>query len=427
MAVVGFELDEVFLPFYISLKWLRADENRLRLNLMFDSAKRLYPTHTIPPKRNKSFGVKFFISQPIRKLRKSPMPNKSTGQVFISYSRKDYPVMLRIVAFLRKRGINAWLDNEKLSPGTPIWEEEIEKAIKNSSAIIVVLSPDSKNSEWVRREISLADQYRKRVYPVLANGDEESSISLRLINRQFVDIRNNEEIGLRSLETALSAYMQDLNDEEEKVKDQVSLGNDKAIGQQIIAGEISHLGVDNTTAINTASQRILWATLGWAIAGLIGGYTYSEYDAIAGGAVGGLIGGAIGGGLTTSIALQIKNTASDRKNMIRNILAWAFAGAMGWSIGWGLLSDASGAGIGMAVFAILGLAITLGMDYILSNWKSIVVITLAWAIGGAIGWSIARNGLIDELGMDKALSWGIGTAIGWAIGGSIMSWQLTRK
>lgn len=344
------------------------------------------------------------------------MPQPANHLVFMSYSRRDDTVMRRIVAFLRKEGIKVWLDNEKLIPGTPIWEEEIEKAIKGASAIVVILSPDSKGSEWVRREISLADQYRKRVFPVLVGGDEESSISLRLINRQYVDIRKNEDTALRSLETALSDYLQELSGEEENNFSE----NKPAPTEQITARENRNLEADN-------GQKILWATLGWALAGLIGGYMYSEYDEIIGGAIGGLIGGAIGGGLSTSTTLQNKNTSSDRKSMLRNILAWGIAGVVGWLIGWGLLTEASGAGTGMAIFAIIGLSSTLGMDYLDSNWKSIAIITLAWAIGGAIGWIIAKPVLIEGLYIDPANSWAIGTAIGWAIGGFVMSRQLAKR
>jgi hypothetical protein len=115
-----------------------------------------------------------------------------------------------------------------------------------------------------------------------------------------------------------------------------------------------------------------------------------------------------------------------QKNMISIIIAWAIAGAIGWVIGWGLLTEAIGAGIGIAIFAIIGLAGTLGMDYIRSNWKSMAWITLAWAIGGAIGWSISK-GLIDKLGADLATSWAIGTAIGWGIGGFVLGRQLLNN
>lgn len=142
------------------------------------------------------------------------MAQTSVGPVFMSYSRTDEAVMQRIASFLRKRDINVWVDNEKLKPGTPIWEAEIEKAIKAASAVIVILSPDSKNSEWVRREITLADQYHTRIFPVLVRGDEESSITLRLITRQYVDLRLNENVGLKSLRDGLTVYIEELKSQE---------------------------------------------------------------------------------------------------------------------------------------------------------------------------------------------------------------------
>ena len=63
---------------------------------------------------------------------------------FMSYSRRDEVVMRRIAMFLRDKGINVWVDNEKLVPGTPIWEAEIEKAIKAASAIIIIISLEYK-------------------------------------------------------------------------------------------------------------------------------------------------------------------------------------------------------------------------------------------------------------------------------------------
>jgi len=128
--------------------------------------------------------------------------------------------MRRVVAHLRGEGIKVWVDNERLIPGTPIWEEEIEKAIKGAFAIVVVLSPDAKNSEWVRREITLADQFHKRVFPVLVAGNDEDSIPLRLITRQFVDIRKNEAAGLTSLSVAISFYQEELESQEKKEREE---------------------------------------------------------------------------------------------------------------------------------------------------------------------------------------------------------------
>jgi len=339
----------------------------------------------------------------------------SVGHVFMSYSRKDKDVMQRTVVSLRQQGIKVWVDNEKLIPGTPIWEEEIEKAIKGASAVVVILSPDAKNSEWVRREISLADQNRKRIFPVLVRGDEDSSISLRLITRQFVDLRENEKAGLASLHDALSGYLN-----EEDIQGQA---------EKVVIKETAILETEKTTTSHPANQMLPWFTLAWAVGGLFSGLIYNSINGevtgeIIGGTMGGAFGGAIGG-FVTAIVLRNKKVLSGQRNVIRVILGWAISGAIGWLIGW-QLTEASGAGIGMAIFAIGGLLSTLGSDYIRSNWKSIATITLAWAVGGAIGWSISK-GMIDSLGIDNATSWAFGTLVGWGIAGLVMGWQLLKK
>lgn len=350
------------------------------------------------------------------------MAQLSNGHVFMSYSRRDENVMRRIAAFLRKKGINVWLDNEKLIPGTPIWEEEIEKAIKGALAIVVVLSPDSKESEWVRREISMADQNRKRIFPVLVRGDEDTSITLRLITRQYVDLRENEGLGLTSLHSALSEYLDELNVQLKERGEEKKPATRKAETEKY-AKESSKLEIDKTTVPDTSSQTLLWFTLGWAIAGAMGGFTYNIFDEVPGEIVGGAIGGIMGG-MVVVTALRLAGKVSHQKNLMWMVLAWAFGGSIGWLIGWEL-TEAIGAGIGMAIFVIVGLAGTFGMDYVRSNWKSITLIALAWAIGGAIGWSISK-GMIENLDIDLATSWVIGTAIGWAIGGYVLGRHLLK-
>ena len=136
------------------------------------------------------------------------MPQALSGHIFISYSRRDDEVMRRIAFFLRDQGFKVWVDNEKLISGTPAWEESIENAIKNAFAVIVILSPEAKSSEWVRREIACADQYQKRVFPVLVKGDEDESLPIRLITRQYIDMRGDETLGLNTLMAAITFYIE---------------------------------------------------------------------------------------------------------------------------------------------------------------------------------------------------------------------------
>jgi len=131
-----------------------------------------------------------------------------SGQYFfISYSRADTAQQHKIVSELRGRGVNVWVDTENLIPGSPAWEREIEKSIRGASGIIVLLSPDSNNSEWVRREISFTEEHDKRIFPVLIRGDENDSIPLRLSSHQRVDLRRNTSQGLDDLANALKDHL----------------------------------------------------------------------------------------------------------------------------------------------------------------------------------------------------------------------------
>jgi TolB protein len=135
------------------------------------------------------------------------MSTSSAPYFFLSYSREDTAKQKRIVRELRERGINVWVDIENLTPGTPTWEREIEKAIRGSTGIVVLLSPESNNSEWVRREISFGEQHRKRIFPVLIEGDDHTSTPLRLVSHQRVDLRTRFESGLDELAIAIKEYI----------------------------------------------------------------------------------------------------------------------------------------------------------------------------------------------------------------------------
>jgi len=84
--------------------------------------------------------------------------------------------------------------------------------------VVVLLSPDSKKSPWVRREISYAEDNGKRIFPVLVAGDERTAIPIRLTSHQRIDIRQNVEVGLKSLWAALSFYLEDLATREQMIR-----------------------------------------------------------------------------------------------------------------------------------------------------------------------------------------------------------------
>lgn len=118
--------------------------------------------------------------------------------VFLSYSRKNIDFMKRIKNTLEDEGYLIWTD-ENLSPGTPLWEQEIGTAIEASMSLIVLLSPFAKSSPWVTREIGYARTHRVPIYPLLIEGDEATSIPFGLIGSQYVDVTSKYVSGMAKL------------------------------------------------------------------------------------------------------------------------------------------------------------------------------------------------------------------------------------
>lgn len=167
-------------------------------------------------------------------------------------------------------------------------------------------------------------------------------------------------------------------------------------------------------------SAMFWVTLGWIIGGALGGGIYWGWDDYLG-ALGGATAGAIGG-LATGIILSIGQVRHQWQSILWITLGWALGGAIGWPIG-EALTEASGAAVGGAIAGVIGWGITSRFEQGLSNWKSMLWITLTWAIGAAIGWIIARQ---IQFNIDGAIGWPIGRAISGAIGGFVLIWQIRK-
>ncbi len=126
--------------------------------------------------------------------------------VFISYSRKDTDLMKKLCTELKSIGLKYWTD-ESLTPGTPQWELEIERAIQDAGCLTVLLSPDANDSEWVRREIAFADTFDVRIFPLLVRGDDRTAIPARLITHQRVDGTRDFVQGAKVLIAAIMEHL----------------------------------------------------------------------------------------------------------------------------------------------------------------------------------------------------------------------------
>jgi predicted amidophosphoribosyltransferase len=131
---------------------------------------------------------------------------------FISYSRKDLAIQKAVVEVLRNNGIQVWTD-DNLVPGTPVWELKIGEAIENSDCVVVLMTPHSKESEWVIREINFARTHKRYIIPVFAEGKEQDAIPFSLSAEQRVDLRSDFHQGLTILVETIRNHSKNVSKE----------------------------------------------------------------------------------------------------------------------------------------------------------------------------------------------------------------------
>ncbi len=91
-------------------------------------------------------------------------------RVFISYSRANLDFALHLQKLLQTEGIQTWLDQNAIEPSDE-WEKEIQAGIEGSAALIVVMSLESYQSEWVHKEVKMAQRLHRPIFPILLSGN----------------------------------------------------------------------------------------------------------------------------------------------------------------------------------------------------------------------------------------------------------------
>ena len=129
----------------------------------------------------------------------------TTARVFISYSRRDLAFVELMVWDLRAAGLEVWYDLAGLEVGSR-WGKEIQNAIRQSQYCILVLTPNSVDSEWVEREYLFASKLQLRIIPILQSACE---MPLWAVNLQYIDMQGkkyqgNRDVLLRALDVPSS-------------------------------------------------------------------------------------------------------------------------------------------------------------------------------------------------------------------------------
>lgn len=124
--------------------------------------------------------------------------------VFISYSHADRSTAERIAKSLNDSGIPVWWDQWDIQPGDSLITKIFEHGLSRATHFIVLLSPESVSSSWVKEELSIATLRRieemVRVIPVLVS---DADIPSTLRSLLWVDLRTNYDIGMERIKNVI--------------------------------------------------------------------------------------------------------------------------------------------------------------------------------------------------------------------------------
>ena len=107
--------------------------------------------------------------------------------IFISYHHNDLDFAENVISRLEKEGFSLWADS-KLSAGED-WRMIIDLAIKDAFALIVIMTPEAKASEYVTYEWVFAWGVGVKVIPMML---KKTPLHPRLEALQYLDFTNQK-------------------------------------------------------------------------------------------------------------------------------------------------------------------------------------------------------------------------------------------
>jgi formylglycine-generating enzyme required for sulfatase activity len=109
--------------------------------------------------------------------------------LFISHSSADAATAVDIVAEFERKGITCWIAPRDVPLGGT-YQVELYNAITQCRAMLLLFSEAANSSEHVLREVEIAAEARKPIYPLLIDGVTPSGgLKYMLANKQWVERR----------------------------------------------------------------------------------------------------------------------------------------------------------------------------------------------------------------------------------------------
>ena len=131
----------------------------------------------------------------------------SRTKVFLSHHSSKVELVGHLSKYLEKNNIQTWYAPRNIPVGTE-WSSEIEKAISECEVFVLLFCAKADASHQVKRELALADKYRKPIFWVRVENVEPMNLGYFLTATQWLNWLDNRDDTLEQLVSDIYASQQ---------------------------------------------------------------------------------------------------------------------------------------------------------------------------------------------------------------------------
>jgi hypothetical protein len=125
---------------------------------------------------------------------------------FLSHSSKDKGFVRRLAADLVAGGVKVWIDEQRILVGDSI-PEKIAQGLAESDFFLIVVSHNSVESPWVKKELNsaLVHEIERRKVAVLPIKLDDAKLPDSISEKHYADFRGSYDEGLKKLLQSIMA------------------------------------------------------------------------------------------------------------------------------------------------------------------------------------------------------------------------------
>ena len=119
------------------------------------------------------------------------LANKKPKEAFLSHSSKNLAFASQVAKVLADHSISTFYSRKHIV-GVQEWHDEIGEALKRCDWFLLVLSPQTVKSKWVKHELIYAlqqNRYKGRIVPLVYKSCDINTLSWTLSGFQHIDFR----------------------------------------------------------------------------------------------------------------------------------------------------------------------------------------------------------------------------------------------